>query len=285
LAVEPGVTVSVSEYFRELRRFREFKRLVGRPVVPGKVGVLWSAWGRAMALWYWRREPRYLEEVRALAKRVRDVQKEWMEARRYFKRKIRVPFWRIDVAYQFQKTTHVPPYHFYCEFRKYLFTKTPDKYCYFDEKTGEYKLLPEFQREAEGDLRQIMYASSIISRVRKDLTVAHADWVEALLEIKSFPFPNIEIAPVPKEEVTAPLDTQQYYVRFEEAVREPAKGEYETKEVMSWLAHYRRWLAEATARGIVKFPAAYTRGLRQTSLEDFIRRVKERRGELGGAWE
>jgi hypothetical protein len=221
-----------------------------------------------------------LEEIRALWERIRRVQKEWMDARRYFKRKIRVPFWRIDVAYQFQKTTHVPPYHFYCEFRKYLFTKTPDKYCYFDEKTGEYKLLPEFQREAEGDLRQIMFASSIISRVRKDLRVAHADWVEALLEIKVFPFPNIEIAPVPKEEVTAPLDQQQYYVRFEEAVREPPKGEYETREVMSWLAHYRRWLAEATARGIVWSPAAWTRGLRQTSLEDFIRRVKEKREEM-----
>jgi hypothetical protein len=54
---------------------------------------------------------------------------------------------------------------------------------------------------------------------------------------------------------------------------------------MSWLAHYRRWLAEATARGIVWSPAAWTRGLRQTSLEDFIKRVKERREELRGAGE
>lgn len=278
LAVEPGITVSVSEYMREVRRFREFKRLVGHPVVPRKVGILWSAWGRAMSLWRWTREPRYLEEARRLRARIRRVEREWLEARMYFKRKIKKPFWRIDVAYQFEKETREPPYRFFCEFRKYLYTKKPEAYAEWEPITKEYRLRPEFEAQAEGELRLIMFASSLLSRVRKDLTVAHVGWVEVLTKIKVFPFPNIEIAPVSKAEVDASLDTEQYYVRFEETG--VIKGEYTTTEVLGWLRHYRRWLERATEARIIRRPKAWERMVRQTSLDEFVERIREIRERM-----
>jgi len=255
---------------REVRRFREFKRLIGRPVVPGKVGVLWSQLGRAMALWRWRRETRYLELIRETMRKIDRVRKEEREARAIFARKIVRPYWRIDVAYQFQETRHAPPYHFYAEFRKYVYTQRPEKYADWDEKTQQFKIKPDVLSHFEGELRLIMFASSVMVRKRRDGSIAHGVWVEELLKRKKLPFPNVEIEAVDETEVEHPLDGEHYYVRFEEEVPEPPKGEYGDREVASWLRIYKAWLSEMHRRGIIRRPDLLEKTIKQTSLEKFV---------------
>jgi hypothetical protein len=274
---EPKIKVSQAEYNREVRQIQEYERLIGRPVIKGERGILWSDLGRAMAYWRWRRQPVYLEQIRATWARIKKLQKELHEARIRLGKKVVSPYWRIDVAYQFQKTTHEPPYHFYAEFRKYLFTRTPENYADWDEATGEFKLKPDVQRDFEFELKQIMFATSLMSRVTKTGEVAHASWVEALLKMKSFPFPNIEIAPVPQEEVTAKEDVQQYYVRFEEEVTEPPKGEYGTAEVSTWLRRYTDWLEKQVKTGQIKHPEAYLESMKQRTLDQYVEEVKKER--------
>jgi len=262
MAVEPKIKVSVSEYMREVRQFRTIKE---------RRRKLWSEAMRNLSLWRWRREPVYLEEYRRIRREISRLNREERELRAYFRRKIVMPYWRIDVAYQFQKTTVEPPYHFYAEFRKFVYTRKPDRYAIFNERVGEYTDPKPFMEE---ELRLIMFASSLISRVRKDGTVAHGAWLDALKDMRVHPFPNFEIEAVDESEVDAPLDIQQYYVRIEE---EGEVHEYGTREVEGWLRIYRRWLQEMARRGIIRKPERYDRAIRQTGIDEFIRRLRERR--------
>jgi len=261
-ALEPKIIVSEREWRSEIGRIgalvaqqRRIRRRAMRP----------------LALWRWRREPRYLEEYRRLRAEEKKLRRKELELRAVLRRKVIAPYWRIDVAYQFQKTTREPPYHFYAEFRKYVYTREPDKYAIFNEKVGEYTDPRPFMEE---ELRVIMFASSLLSRLRKDGSIAHGSWLEALKEMKVLPFPNFEVQVVDEKEVDAPLDTEQYYVRFEELGREPS--EYGTADVEAWLRTYRRWLQEMARRKVIKYPERYDRAIRQTSIDEFVERFRRR---------
>ena len=261
-ALEPKIIVSEREWRSEVGRIgalvAQQRRIRKRAMRP-------------LALWRWRREPRYLEEYRRLRAEEKRLRREELELRAVLRRKVIAPYWRIDVAYQFQKTTREPPYHFYAEFRKFVYTRKPDRYAIFNERVGEYTDPKPFMEE---ELRLIMFASSLISRVRKDGTVAHGAWLDALKDMRVHPFPNFEIEAVDESEVDAPLDIQQYYVRIEE---EGEVHEYGTREVEGWLRIYRRWLQEMVRRGIIRKPERYDRAIRQTGIDEFIRRLRERR--------
>ena len=226
---------------------------------------------RQLALWRWRRETRYLEEYRRLRAEESRLHREELELRKILRRKVVAPYWRIDVAYQFQKTTLEPPYHFYAEFRKYVYTRHPERYAVWNERVMEFTDPQPFMEE---ELRLIMFASSLISRVRKDGSIAHGTWLEALREIKVPPFPNFEVEVVDEKEVKAPLDTEQYYVRIEELGREPS--EYDTDDVEGWLREYRDWLREMARRGIIRYPERYDRAIRQTSIDEFVEKFRRR---------
>jgi len=268
----PKITVS----------WREWRREIGAIGAAVRWRRYWQRmWGRYAALWRWRRRREDYERlVYAIRRRWYYIRRE-RELRRILARKIIRGYWRVSMAYQFQKITHVPPYHFVAEFRKYVFTMTPEKYAVLDPITGEWSPLPWFERHAQQELRVIMFCTSLLARVTKELRVKHVDWLEAIYKIRKLPFPNFECIAVDTDEVvdrktgaSVPLDTQQYYVRFEEGVPEPPKGHYGTAEVESWFRHYRRWLARAYARGIIRRPRIFDRVLRQTSIEEWILRVK-----------
>jgi len=272
---ETRITVSRYEYMREVRQFREFKRLVGRPVIRGRQGILWTEWGRAMRLWQLTREVRWLEEVRRLRRRISEIIRREREARAIFRRKIIRPFWRIDVAYQFEEERDVPPYRFYLEVRKYVYTKTPEKYATWNERKLEYEIKPDVLEEFEGELRLILFASSLLSRVRKDGSIAHLPWIEAIINLRKFPFPNVEIAPVDESEVETPLDDQKYYFRVDETGEIP-KREYDTKQIKGWLEELYRWVERRHKEGAIRYPKAFINAIKRTSLDDFIRRFSAR---------
>ena len=263
-ALEPKITVSKSEYFSEMRRFRTIKERRKR---------LWREAMRNLSFWRWRREPAYLEEYRRIRREISRLNREERELRAHFRRKIIRPYWIVECSYQFQKTIREPPYHFYAEFRKYVYTQNPDRYAIFNERTGAYTDPRPFMEE---ELRAIMFASSLISRVKKDGTIAHGSWLEALRNIKVLPFPNFRAQAVDESEVDAPLDTEQYYVRIEE---EGETHEYGTADVEGWLRTYRRWLQEMAKRKIIRYPERYDRAIRQTSIDEFVRKFREARGE------
>ena len=260
-ALEPKIIVSEREWRSEIGRIgalvAQQHRIRRRAMSP-------------LALWRWHREPRYLEEYRRLRDEEKRLRRKELELRAILKRKVIAPYWRIDVAYQFQKTTREPPYHFYAEFRKYVYTREPDKYAIFNERTGEYTDPKPFMEE---ELRIVMFASSLISRVKKDGTIAHGSWLAALKEIKVLPFPNFEIEVVDEKEVKAPLDTEQYYVRIEE---EGEVHEYGTSDVESWLRTYHRWLQEMARRKIIRYPERYDRAIRQTGIDEFVEKFRGR---------
>jgi len=264
----PKITVSWREWRREI----------------GAIGaaVRWRhyhqrLWGRYAALWRWRRRREDYERM------IYHIRRRWYyirrerELRRVLERKVIRPFWRVGVAYMFQKEIKEPPYYFYAEFRKFVFTRTPEKYAIFDERVGEFTRPKPWLEE---ELREIMFASSLLSRRTKRGTIAHGDWVEALWEIRVFPFPDFECSSVDEKEVTAPLDTQQYYVRIQKSKAEIY--EYDTAEVEGWLRSYRRWLREMAERRLIRYPERYARTVRQTTLEDFVewwRRTRRYRRE------
>jgi len=263
-ALEPKITVPMSEYMREVRKFRTIKE---------RRGKLWREAMRNLSFWRWRRDPSYLEAYRRVRREISRLNREERELRRYFRRKIVRPYWRIDVAYQFQKTTIEPPYHFYAEFRKFVYTRNPEKYAIWNERLMEFTDPQSFMEE---ELRVIMFASSLLSRVRKDGTIAHGAWLEGIYDLRQIPFPNFECQPVDESEIDAPLDTQQYYVRIE---KEGETYEYGTSEVEEWLRIYRRWLQEMAGRGIIRHPERYDRAIRQTGIDEFVKRFREARGE------
>ena len=261
-ALEPKIIVSEREWRSEIGRIgalvAQQRRLRRRAM-------------RQLALWRWRRDPRYIEEYRRLRAEESRLHRKELEQRKILRKKVVAPYWRIDVAYQFQKTTREPPYHFYAEFRKYVYTRHPERYAVWNERVMEFTDPQPFMEE---ELRLIMFASSLISRVRKDGSIAHGTWLEALREIKVPPFPNFEVEVVDEKEVKAPLDTEQYYVRIEELGREPS--EYDTDDVEGWLREYRDWLREMARRGIIRYPERYDRAIRQTSIDEFVEKFRRR---------
>jgi hypothetical protein len=272
--IQPRIKVSKSEYMKEVRKFREYKRLIGRPVVPGKVGVLWSRWGRALSLWHWTKRPEYLEEARRLRSEIARLKREERGARAIFRKKIVHPYWRIDVAYQFEEETTKPPYRFYLEVRKYVYTLHPERYAVWNEKTMEYEIRPDVLKEFEGELRLILFATSRLSRVKKDGGIAHLAWVEALIERKVYPFPNVEIAAVDESEVEGKLDEQNYYFRVDETGAAP-KAEYGTREVAEWLRSLYEWIGRMHRAGRIRYPEAFINAIKRTSLDDYVKRFRE----------
>lgn len=260
-ALEPKIIVSEKEWRSEVGRIGA---LVARQHRIRRQAM------RPLALWRWHRELKYLEEYRRLRDEEKRLRRKELELRAVLKRKVIAPYWRIDVAYQFQKTTREPPYHFLAEFRVYVYTREPDKYAVFNERVGEYTDPKPFMEE---ELRVIMFASSLLTRVRKDGTIAHGSWLEALRKMKVLPFPNFEIEVVDEKEIDAPLDTLQYYVRFEELDR---GKEYGTAQVEAWLRKYREWLREMARRRIIRYPERYDRAIRQTSIDEFVERFRRR---------
>jgi hypothetical protein len=252
---EPKLIVSRSEYMSELGK------------ISGKIrrrSKLYSDWGRYASLWRWRRRPEDLERLRAAIRAIWDSIRDERAERAVLARKVVKPYWRIGVAYMFRKETREPPYIFYAEFRKTVYTRTPEKYAILDPKTKEFT---KPQPWLEEELREVMFASSLISRRTKRGEIAHGEWIEALMKIKVPPFPDFECSAVDEREVTAPLDTEQYYVRIQKSKAEIY--EYGTREVEGWLRTYRGWLREMAAKGILRYPERYARTIRQTRLEDF----------------
>jgi len=258
IMAEPKIVVPISEYMREVRRFRTLRE---------KRRKLYSLWGRYASLWRWyrRREDyeRLVATIRAIWRNIREER----EARVVFRRKVRLPYWRIEVAYMFRKSLpeRRPPYLFYAEFRKTVFTRHPDRYAEFDPKTLKY-IKPKPWMEEE--LREIMFATSVIARRRVDGTVAHADWLEELYKIRVFPFPDFGAYAIDEEEIEAPLDTQQYYVRIQKGVKE--FYEYKTEEVREWLKSYRDWVRKMHEEKLIKYPELYMRKIRQTTIDEFV---------------
>jgi len=264
---EPIITVSRSEYFRELGR------------ISGKVRrlrKLYSEWGRYASLWRWRRRVEDLESLRAVMRRIAPLRRELGAERLALGRKLIRAYWRVGLAYMFAETRLKPPYHFYAEFRITIFTQHPELYAIWDEREKQYK---NPKPELEEEMREILFASSVLARRRKDGTVAHVAWLEALWERRVLPFPDFECVPVDEREVEKPLDTKHYYVRFEEARK---RVEYGTADVESWLRAYREWVREMQRAGIIRHPRAYMRAVRQTSIEDFLGMIRKRRGKRRG---
>ncbi len=254
---EPKITVSLSEYMSEVRYFRTLRDERRR---------LYRLWGRYASLWRWYRRPEDLARLREVISKIFANRRKEREAREVFRRKIKAPYWRIGVAYMFRKETKRPPYLFYAEFRKTVYTRKPEKYAVWNPSTREFdKPKPWLEEE----LREIMFASSLISRRTKSGEIAHGEWIEALSKLKVYPFPDFEAAAIDKREVEAPLDTEQYYVRIQKGTKEVY--EYRTEEVEGWLRTYRLWLMEAAKRGYIRYPDRWRRVVRQTSLDDFAR--------------
>jgi len=223
-------------------------------------------WGRYAALWRWRRRREDYERlVYHIRRRWHYIRRE-RELRRVLARKVIIPYWRVGVAYMFEKEIRRPPYYFYAEFRKFVFTRTPEKYAIYDERVGEFTRPKPWLEE---ELREIMFASSLLSRRTKAGAIAHAEWVEALVDMKVFPFPDFECSAIDEKEVEAPLDTQQYYVRIQKTKAEIY--EYKTAEVEAWLRSYRRWIRDMAERRLIRYPERYMRTVRQTTLDDFVR--------------
>ncbi len=261
---EPKITVSISDYYRELRYFRTLR---------DRLRKLYSEWGRLASLWRWRRRPEDYEKLVATIRSIMAVRREEREARAVFRRKVKMPYWRVGVAYMFRKEVKQPPYLFYAEFRKTVYTRNPEKYAEMDPRTMEWtKPKPWLEEE----LREIMFASSVLARRTKTGAVAHGEWLDAMLPLKVLPFPDFECSAIDEREVEAPLDTETYYVRIQKGEKEVY--EYGTAEVEGWLKAYRRWvrtMAEERARaGIVRYPEryaeAYIRNVRQRTLEEFV---------------
>ena len=241
---------------REVRYFRTLK---------DRLSKLFSDWGRYASLWRWRRRPEDLERLRATIDRIWAVKREERTARALFRRKVVKPYWRVGVAYMFRKETKEPPYLFYAEFRKTVYTRTPEKYAEMDPKTLEWtKPKPWLEEE----LREIMFASSYKARRTTTGEIAHGEWLEALSKIKVFPFPDFECSAVDPREIDAPLDTQQYYVRIQKSEKEVY--EYWTRDVEGWLRDYRGWVREMAAKGLIKHPEGYMRAVRQTTIDEFV---------------
>lgn len=264
---EPKIIVSTAEYMREVRYFRTLRE---------RRRKLYSEWGRYASLWRWRRRPEDLMRLRAVIGAVWANIREEREHRRLFRRKVRMPYWRIGVAYMFRKEVRTPPYLFYAEFRKTVYTRHPEKYAEMDPKTLEWvKPKPWLEEE----LREIMFASSVLARRTKTDSIAHAEWMEALSKIKVFPFPDFEASAISKEEVEAPLDTQVYYVRIQKGTKEVK--EYNTADVEGWLRAYRDWIREKVAEGSIRHPIGYMKAVRQTTIDEYAEwweRLKKAKG-------
>jgi len=253
---EPRIIVSETEWRKEIGK-------IGAVVRERKKAE--REWGRYASLWRWRRRREDYERLVAAIRRRWELIREERALRRILARKVRWPYWRVGVAYMFRKETKIPPYIFYAEFRKTVYTRHPEKYAEYDPKTHEW-ISPKPWLEEE--LREIMFASSVISRVRRDGTIAHGEWIDALSKIKVFPFPDFECSAIDEKEVEAPLDEQQYYVRIQKSEKEVY--EYHTKDVEEWLRAYRRWLATMHEAGVIRYPEAYRRKIRQTSIDEFV---------------
>jgi len=260
--VEPKIIVPINEYEREVEEIKAIKE---------KRKKLWSEAMRNLSFWRWRREPRYLDEYRRIRRRISRLNREESELREFLRRKVIKPYWIVECSYQFQKTTREPPYHFYAEFRKFVYTREPEKYAIWSKKEMKFTDPQPFLEE---ELRVVMFASSIMSRKRDDGTIAHGEWLEALKDIKVLPFPNFRAQAVDESEVDAPLDTQQYYVRIEE---EGFVHEYKTDDVEYWLRKYREWLYKMYRMGIIRDPEKFDRAVRRTSIDEFVRRFRELR--------
>jgi len=259
MAAEPIITVPISEYMREVRYFRSLRE---------RRRKLYREWGRYASLWRWRRRPEDYERLVATIRAIWANIREERAARAVFRRKVKMPYWRVGVAYMFRKETKVPPYIFYAEFRKTVYTRHPEKYAEMDPKTFEWvKPKPWLEEE----LREIMFASSLLAgRAHR-----HAEWLEALRPLKVLPFPDLEVSAIDESEVEAPLDVQQYYVRIQKSAKEVY--EYGTAEVEGWLRAYRGWVREMAARGLIRYPEAFMKAVRQTSIDEFMERVKRAR--------
>ncbi|MEM2385464.1 MAG: hypothetical protein QXO67_00635, partial [Candidatus Bathyarchaeia archaeon] len=200
--------------------------------------------------------------------------------------------WRVEVAYQFKEERARPPYYFYLECRKIVFTRHPNMYAVWNPEEMAYTdPLPWL----EGELRLVLFASSIISRVSKGGIIAHSEWLEALLKRKVFPFPNFECKAIDESElfysrpdgatIKASLDYQYYYFRVTDLKKDyeydnwnryvDQKLESRGVGVLYWLRAYERWLRMKVQEGRVRYPELYTRAIKQTTLEEFVSRAEE----------
>ena len=281
---KPKIAVPRWEYDRELAELQDKTR---------RREKLYREWGRAAALYRWYRRPEDVERIRRVIAEITRVRREELEERRRLATKVVMPYWRVEVAYQFKEEKVRPPYYFYLECRKIVFTRHPELYA----KWNRYEMaftdpLPWL----EGELRLVLFASSLISRVTRTGWLAHVEWLEALMKRKVFPFPNFECKAIDESELVytrpdgattaASLDYQYYYFRVTDLKKDYeydnwnryVNGKLDARGVgvLYWLRHYEAWLRERRVRR----PEAYTRVVKQTSIEDFVRKAKEYRERL-----
>jgi hypothetical protein len=281
---EPKIVVPRWEYERELAELQDKAR---------RREKLYREWGRAASLYRWYRRPEDVERIRRVIAEIVKVRREELEERRRLARKVVLPYWRVEVAYQFKEERARPPYYFYLECRKIVFTRNPELYAAWDP---DEKAFTDPLPWLEGELRLVLFASSLLSRVTKRGWLAHVEWLEALMKRKVFPFPNFECKAIDETELVyvrpdgvpmkASLDYQYYYFRVTDLKKDYeydnwnryVNGKLDARGVgvLYWLREYENWLR----RGKVKRPEAYTRAVKQTSIEDFIRKAREYRERL-----
>jgi disulfide oxidoreductase YuzD len=285
---EPKIVVPRWEYERELAELQDKAR---------RREKLYREWGRAASLYRWYRRPEDVERIRRVIAEIVKVRREEVQERRRLARKVVLPYWRIEVAYQFKEERARPPYYFYLECRKIVFTRNPELYAKWNPLEMAYTdPLPWL----EGELRLVLFASSLISRVTKRGWLAHVEWLEALLKRKVFPFPNFECKAIDESELVyvrpdgaampASLDRQYYYFRVTDLKKDYeydnwnryVNGKLDTRGVgvLYWLRSYETWLRSRAREGKITYPEAYTRTVKQTSIEDFVRKAKEYRERL-----
>lgn len=264
---EPIITVSMSEYMREVRYFRTLRE---------RRRKLYSEWGRYASLWRWRRRPEDYERLVAVIRAIWANIREERGARVIFARKVRMPYWRVGVAYMFRERIPKPPYFFYAEFRITVYTRHPDRWAVWNPVEAKYdKPSPEL----ESELRELLFIASVLAGRR------HWEWLRGVVEIPgpTGKIPDFECNPVSREEVEEPLDFKHYYVRIEEprkAVEYDNRNRYDLEAgrrvatvpgygVESWFRAYRRLVQEGYIRGVIRSPERFMAAGRQRTLDEW----------------
>ena len=242
----PVIIVSISEYMREVRAFRTFKERLRR---------LYRLWGHYASRWRWyRRREDYEALVRTISEIAR-VRREEREAREFFRRKVRKPYWRVQLMRMYEAKDKRKTPLFYAEYRVYVFTRHPEKYAIWSEKEMEY-VAP--QPELEEDLNELEYVIS------KAAYRKHIRWARKVRKLPA----DFEAIAVDESEVEWPLDEKRYYVRIID--EDGVEHTYEDKDVKEWLKAYRtEWIPSAVRRGEIKYPERYIKAVRQTTLEEW----------------
>jgi len=245
--VPPRIVVSYGEYMREVRYFRTLRERERRA---------WRLWGYHMARWRWYRLPEDLEALRYWRRQITLIRREYLERRRFFRRKIRRPYWRVQLMrLYYSKPLERTPL-FEAEYRVYIFTRSPERWAVFDPKVGEYVKPTRRLWESMNELEFVV--SKMAARL-------HVRWSKNVTWTERF-----EAIAVDEREVERPLDEEKYYVMIidEDGVRHV----YEDEEIKGWFRTYFRWLLEQERVGRIRRAEAYRFRVRQSTLDEWAKK-------------